>query len=264
MSSAPTFALIAVSSFLAGCAAPGTIHPGGPSKQSVSAAHKAAVDVVFWRFVDLAGIERPSVVLRSSKGAHGTFDTAVARRLVNIGERIFGNDPPESRPDLVLVAAEGVNGFAFHAGEQATIAVSRGMIDLLANDDDAWAALIGHELAHLRLEHIRKRIDRRQRDETLSSVAGAMLSAIGLPFASLATDATATLADRAFSRDDERDADRIGLEYMRRAGFDVEGAVRLQQKLLIAGADGSPSFLSTHPGGEERIANLRRFMQASQ
>ncbi len=177
---------------------------------------------------------------------------------------MFRNDSPDSRPELVLVASGGVNGFAFHVGEQATIAVSRGMIDLLANDDDAWAALIGHELAHLRLEHIRKRIDRRQRDETLSSVAGAMLSAIGLPFASLATDATATLADRAFSRDDERDADRIGMEYMRKAGFDVEGAVRLQQKLLIAGGDGSLSFLSTHPGGDERIANLRRLMHASQ
>ncbi|MBI5897944.1 MAG: M48 family metalloprotease [Rhodocyclales bacterium] len=238
-------------------------HPAGPQKPSASTPHQTSVEMVFWRFSDLAGVDQRAVLLRSSKGVYGTIDTAVVRRMLEIGERMFRNDQSGSHPELVLLASGGVNGFAFHAGEQATIAVSRGMIDLLANDDDAWAALIGHELAHLRLEHIRKRIDRRQRDETLSSVAGAMLSAIGLPFASLATDVTATLADRAFSRDDERDADRVGMEYMRQAGFDIEGAVRLQQKLLHAGADGPLSFLSTHPGGEERITNLRRLMQAS-
>ena len=87
-------------------------------------------------------------------------------------------------------------------------------------------------------------------------------SSIGSPaFASVAADTSVALVDRAYSRDDEREADRIGLEYMRRAGFAETGAISLQQRLLTLRGGTSIPFLSTHPSGEERIENLRQLIQ---
>ena len=128
---------------------------------------------------------------------------------------------------------------------------------------DAWAALFGHELAHFRLGHHEALRTRRQATEIGSSLVGLALSVAGVGLGGVVADATGTLVERAFSRDDERDADRLGLDIQRRAGFDGRGALRLQQALLQATHAASPGFLSTHPGGEERIARLRRLLEES-
>jgi predicted Zn-dependent protease len=69
---------------------------------------------------------------------------------------------------------------------------------------------------------------------------------------------TDILINRTFSREEEREADRLGLQYMIGAGFDPEGAVRSHQLLLSAQATAPIAFLSTHPPSEERIQNMRR------
>ncbi len=184
------------------------------------------------------------------------------RRILTAGEKIVTAAGDGQSPELVLIGSRGINAYAFVDGGRPTIAITLGMVRLLAADDDAWAALIGHELAHLRLDHLRGMKDRRGKAELTSSLAAVILSAVGLPFASLATDASTALADRAYSRDDEREADRIGLEYMRKAGVAGAGAIRLQQLLLNTGNPAAIPFLGTHPGGEERIENLRNLMRS--
>lgn len=253
---------MALSVALAGCAAPGVSYQGNPGPKRGNPAAHVETELTLWRLPELANTEQRAVLLRSPQGIHGTIESSMARRIVGIAKRLIesGGDGPS--PELALLASASVNAFAFFNGSEPTIAISQGMLQLLADDDDAWAALIGHELAHLRLEHLRKQIDRHQRNEATSSLAGAVLSAIGLPFASLATDATAVLANRAYSRDDEREADRVGLDYMRRAGFAAAGAIRLQQHLLAAESRSALPFLSTHPGGEERIENMRQMMHS--
>jgi hypothetical protein len=63
----------------------------------------------------------------------------------------------------------------------------------------------------------------------------------------------------AYSRDEEREADRLGVDWMAAAGFDPEGALRLHERLLQSGGRGIPiPFLQTHPAGEERIARIRQ------
>ena len=218
--------------------------------------------MVLWRLAELARTDQAAILLRSPQGIHGAMDTSMARRIHGVAEKLTHAHPERPKPEFAILASNSVNAFAFYNGGQPTIAISQGMVRLLADDDDAWAALLGHELAHLRLEHLKKQIEQRQQTDTASSVAGAVLSAIGLPFASLATDATAVLANRAFSRDDEREADRVGLEYMRQAGFAADGAIRLQRQLLTAAGDSGLPFLSTHPGGAERIENLRQLMHS--
>lgn len=246
----------------AGCAAPsqqqvrGTKHPHGDS----SATTHSELEV--WRLDELAMADQGVILLRNRGGIFGAVETRLLQRILATGERIVQGAGDGPKPEFVVLASGTVNAYAYVNANRPTIAVSLGMIRLLATDEGAWAALFGHELAHLRLDHISHTKGRQEKAEIASSIAGAILSAIGLPLASVAADATAALADRAYSRDDEREADRIGLDYMRRAGFPYAGAISLQQRLLGARNGASISFLSTHPSGEERIEYLRQLIHS--
>lgn len=253
---------LAALAMTAGCAAPGVSRQGQSPPKHGQATPRVDSEMTLWRLSELARVDQPAILLRSPQGIHGAMDTSMARKIQAIADRLLRTHDEVPKPELAILGSGAVNAFAFYNDGQPTIAISQGMVRLLADDDDAWAALIGHELAHLRLEHLKKQIDRRQRTDVASSLAGAVLSAFGLPFASIATDATAVLATRAYSRDDEREADRAGLDYMRKAGFAADGAIRLQRQLLAASSGSGMPFLSTHPGGEERIENLRQLMHS--
>lgn len=247
---------------LAGCAATSLhqersrTHPRGDT--AISSHDEMAV----WSLDELARAEQDVILLRNRQGIHGLVETGLLRRILATGDSIVQAAGDGPRPEFVVIASGIVNAYAFFNASRPTIAVSLGMIRLLSTDEDAWAALFGHELAHLRLDHMGSTKIRREKAEVTSSVAGAILSVIGLPLASVAADATTALADRAYSRDDEHEADRIGLQYMRRAGFADTGAISLQQHLLATRDGSSISFLSTHPSGEQRIENLRQLMRS--
>ena len=66
-----------------------------------------------------------------------------------------------------------------------------------------------------------------------------------------------------YSRDQEREADRFGLELMLRAGFDPQGAVRFQQRLQLLSDPSRLGILATHPQGEERVENMQRLIDDS-
>lgn len=254
-------ATLALMFLLAGCAATSLqqertrTHPRG---NTATSSHD---EITVWSLDELARTEQDVILLRDRQGIHGAVETRQLRRILEIGESIVQAAGDGPRPEFAVIASGTVNAYAFVNATRPTIAVSLGMIRLLSTDADAWAALFGHELAHLRLDHGGTMKIRREKAEVTSSVAGAILSVIGLPLASVAADATAALADRAYSRDDEHEADRIGLQYMRRAGFADAGAISLQQHLLTTRGGNSVSFLSTHPSGEQRIENLRQLMR---
>lgn len=253
--------LIAITLVLVGCAAPGTAPHSGATPRNSGASASTHSQTQFWRLSELVETDRPAIILQDPSGIHGPIETLLLRRIAAIGERVLEAGGGDLHADLVVIASTGTNAYAFYQGTQPTIGITLGMIRLLAANPDAWAALLGHELAHLRLDHIEGMRDHRERTEVTSSLAGLVLSVFGLPFANVAADAAAVLANRACSRDDEREADRIGLEYMRKAGFAEQGAITLQQLLLTAGTSVSLPFLSTHPSGEERIAVLRELMR---
>ena len=63
-----------------------------------------------------------------------------------------------------------------------------------------------------------------------------------------------------FSRSNETDADRIGVDYMSRTGYDVKQAVRLWEKMGAASTDRPQEWMSTHPNPESRVVDLKRYI----
>lgn len=91
------------------------------------------------------------------------------------------------------------------------------------------------------------------RPEVLGVVLGAAGVPLGGTLANVATTAVATV----YTRDEERDADKLGLEYARRAGYDPRGAVRAWERMMSASRPFSIPFLSTHPPSDERLETMK-------
>ena len=67
-----------------------------------------------------------------------------------------------------------------------------------------------------------------------------------------------TAISRVYSRDEERDADRLGFAYMAKAGFNPQGAIRVWEKLSKTASSAALPFLNSHPASDERIENMKR------
>lgn len=248
---------------LMACAPVGEPRPGGKPTDHSRPASAAHGELLVWRFDELAKSAQPTVFLRNPAGVAIRFETSQARRVQAVAAKIASAAGNGESPDWFLVGTPAINAFATYQNGQPLIAVTLGMVNLLDSDEGAWAALAGHELAHFRLGHHQAQRSRKETVALGSSLAGLVLSAAGLGIGSVAADAAGTLVERSFSRDDERDADRVGLDYVRHAGFDPQGALRLQMRMLDAKRESAPAFLSTHPSGQDRIESIRQLLKQS-
>ena len=116
--------------------------------------------------------------------------------------------------------------------------------------------VVGHEMAHALREHARARIAKSQGTGTLLSL-GAQLLGLG-QLGDVAANIGTQLLTLRFSREDEIDADLVGLELAARAGFNPDASVSLWEKMArIQKTNGGPAFLSTHPTGPDRIRRLQ-------
>jgi predicted Zn-dependent protease len=245
---------------LAACAPAGNIKPPGKPADPPKAATPHG-EMASWRLDEVAESTQPAILLRAPSGMGFRLDAERVRNIQSIARRVVDAAGAGETPEWLLTGTLSINAFATYRNGQPTIGITLGMVGLLGDDEGAWAALLGHELAHFRLGHHQSRRVRRDVLDVGSSLAGVLLSVAGLGIGSLAADATGTLVERSFSRDDERDADSRGLEYARRAGFDPYGAVRLQQRLMESKRDNSLSLLSTHPSGQDRVDTIRRLIE---
>ncbi|MBC7719739.1 MAG: M48 family metallopeptidase [Chitinophagaceae bacterium] len=157
------------------------------------------------------------------------------------------------RWEVNLLSSKQINAFCMPGGK---IAFYTGIIDQLRLTDDEVAMIMGHEMAHALREHARARIAKSQGTSmglsAISQILG--LGDLGNAAASVGTQ----LLSLRYSRDDETDADLVGLELAARAGFNPQASVVLWEKMAQSGGGaGGPSFLSTHPSGPQRINQLR-------
>jgi Zn-dependent protease with chaperone function len=178
---------------------------------------------------------------------------AIAQRLIEQAPR-WNARAQSWHWEVNLIGSKQVNAFCMPGGK---IAVFTGLLDQLKLTRDEIAIVLGHEMAHALREHARSRIAKSETTGTLFSL-GAQLLGLG-QLGNMAANAGTQLLTLRFSREDETDADLVGLELAARAGFDPDAAVSLWQKMdRAAGSHGGPAFLSTHPSDAERMRRLKQ------
>jgi Zn-dependent protease with chaperone function len=163
--------------------------------------------------------------------------------------------------ELVLVDGDEPNAFAALIGGRRAVAINLGMVKLIGADDDEFAALLGHETAHWAKGHVDSGRTRSSTIQGLGTLVGAGLGMAGVPAAGLISGLSADIIESSFSRDDEREADAWGIDYMTVAGSDPWAAVRLHEKMLALPRGVRIPFLSSHPSGQERIENLKQLIE---
>lgn len=159
-----------------------------------------------------------------------------------------------------LLASDQVNAFCMPGGR---VAFFSGILTKLKLTDDEAAAIMGHEIAHALREHGREQMGKSAATNVGARVVGALVSSwLGIDPGVTDTVARygAQFASLKYSRDDEREADLVGLDLAARAGFDPRAGVILWQKMAALNKRSPIELLSTHPGGQERIAQMNAHM----
>ena len=194
-----------------------------------------------------------------SKGALAPSGNPQLQRLQRIAAKLVPqtaqwNDRSRGwKWEVNLLSSKQINAFCMPGGK---IAFYTGILDQLKLSDDEAAMIMGHEMAHALREHARARIAKRQGTGMLFSF-GAQLLGLG-QLGDVAANLGTQLLTLKFSREDETDADLVGLELAARGGYNPQASVSLWEKMGQAGGGaGGPSFLSTHPSGPQRIQQLQ-------
>jgi predicted Zn-dependent protease len=193
------------------------------------------------------------------KGVLNT-DKAQLARVTNVARRIVGATPA-FRADASgwnwqfnVQQTKELNAYCMPGGR---IMVYSGLIESLDLSDAELATVLAHEVAHALREHTRERVSRAYAQQLVvagaAAATGASESATNV--ANMVGQVTFQLP---FSRDQESEADRIGLELMARAGYDPRAALTLWEKMARAESSGTPKFLSTHPAPQERIKGIEK------
>jgi predicted Zn-dependent protease len=181
---------------------------------------------------------------------------AIAARLVPQVDA-FRADAVKWKWEVNVLTSKDINAWCMPGGK---IAVYTGLIERLKLTDDELAAVMGHEIAHALREHARERMGRQMATQTATVVGAIALEIftgvrLDPQLAGTFTQAMFVLPN---SRENEQEADLIGIELAARAGYDPRAAITLWQKMGQAGGGGPPAWLSTHPSNEARLRDLQR------
>ncbi|MDG9924930.1 MULTISPECIES: M48 family metalloprotease [unclassified Pseudomonas] len=168
----------------------------------------------------------------------------------------------DRRLEFVLLNSPQINAFAAPGG---IVGVNGGLL-LHAQTEAEYASVMAHELAHLSQRHFARGIEAQQRMQVpvmAAMLAGIVAAAAGAGDAGIATimgaQAAAIQEQRRFSRQNEQEADRIGLLNLEKAGYDPRAMPSMFERLMRQYRYDSkpPEFLLTHPVTESRIADTR-------
>ena len=155
---------------------------------------------------------------------------------------------------------------AFHCGEPNAFAlpggfifISRPILDLCGWNDDEIAFILGHEMGHVLSGHA---IDRIMTSSTMAAVSRA--APVQGPLGAWLRNVGIRYLETAYSRDNETDADQLGVRLAAAAGYDPQGAIRLLSRLAQLHQSPDPlalgEYFSTHPTAEIRIQAIRRYL----
>lgn len=208
-------------------------------------------------------------VMREIRGDPMYLDDAeIAAYVRSLGARLLlVADGPRRDLEFFVVNDEQINAFALVGGH---IGVNTGLIALTQNESEL-AGVLAHEISHITQRH-QARAMHGQRGTQIAALAALALAIVAsrgggsqsgqvTEAAMASAGAMAIQSQLDYTREHEREADRVGLALLERAGLDTRGMVTFFERLLRANRlnefKGAPSYLRTHPLTTERIADMQ-------
>jgi predicted Zn-dependent protease len=192
-------------------------------------------------------------------------DTRITGYVQSLVERLVAAMPPQPFPIKTTVVRNGsLNAFASAAGH---ITIFTGLIANFDTEDEL-ASVIAHELAHVSERHIAKSIEKSKlvgAGSLLGILAGVLVGSQGGGDGAgalvLGSVAGAKAMQLKYTRDNEKDADQYGLNYLVDAGFSPAGMTsafdKIRRMQWLGGGGDVPSYLSTHPGMDDRLVYMQ-------
>lgn len=210
-----------------------------------------------------------SEFMKTAKASTNTQNTAmvkrVGQRLATAVETYLKNNGLSSEIQnfswaFNLVQNTEANAFCMPGGK---IVVYEGILPITQNEA-SLAIVLGHEIAHAVAKHSAEQMSKKLRQQYGTQIGGALLGqVVGSSAASIASQLAQTgfsLANLKYSRDDETEADHMGLIFAAMAGYDPQVAVPFWQRMSSSSSNNKSDFLSDHPSDAKRIAALQSEM----
>jgi predicted Zn-dependent protease len=196
----------------------------------------------------------------------GLYDDPELQAYVqSVGERLAGvSHRPELDYRFNVVNDSEINAYALPGGK---ISITRGLLSKMQNEAQL-ASVLGHEIGHVTARHAAAGYTRQVLAQTLTSVGLVALESSGISGGELLAQGgmlASNLVLTKYSRDQERQSDELGLEYMTAVGYNPEGMAQTME-ILMASHDRQPSSVEslflTHPLSSERLETATRMADA--
>ncbi len=190
-------------------------------------------------------------------------DPEINDYIQNLGVKLAGNSPDKLQHfDFFVVKDNTINAFAMPGG---VVGVHTGLI-LAASNEAELASVLGHEIGHV-VQHHMARMLAQQKNDSIISLASMALSILAarantqLATAAMTTSTASSIQKQLdYSRENEREADRVGIQILENSGYDTNAMASFfetLQKGTRFSEGAAPSFLRTHPLTSERIADVK-------
>ncbi|WP_397473981.1 M48 family metalloprotease [Pusillimonas sp.] len=192
-------------------------------------------------------------------------DPDVSQYLASLGRRLVaGSSNPAQSIQVFAIRDPQINAFALPGGY---VGIHSGLV-VASDNESQLASVVAHEIGHVLQRHVARGMTQQEQSSHLmmASVAGALLAALagsGDLAMGVAAFGQAAAVDRqlGFSRQAEQEADRVGLDMLRRGGFDPNGMTQMFGQLMNASrlneGMGGGSYASTHPLSIQRMSDIQ-------
>ena len=212
--------------------------------------------------------------MKSAKLSTNQNNTAmvkrVGQRLATAVESFLKNNGYEGELqnfqwEFNLVSSNEVNAFCMPGGK---IVVYEGLLPV-TQDEASLAIVLGHEIAHAVAKHSAEQLSKKTRQQYATQIGGSVLSSVAqtkglgdaVSLIEMAAQVGFNFANLKYSRDNETEADRLGLIFAAMAGYDPQLAIPFWQRMAQqSGGSSKSEIFSDHPSDEKRIAELQKRM----
>jgi beta-barrel assembly-enhancing protease len=204
---------------------------------------------------------------RQSQGGDYVTDTLPTQYVQQVGARLAAVADRPLPYEFVVLNNSDLNAWALPGGK---LAINRGLLTELSNEAEL-AAVLAHEIVHAAARHGAQQLEQGQLMQIGAAVASVAAGAYGGAdvgqMVGQGAMLGAQLLQAKYSRDDELEADKYGMQYMKRVGYDLQAAVALQELFLRKfesgpAKDRASSLFASHPPSAQRVADNKQTMMS--